>query len=368
MIQLSFIDETGRIGEGEEIHMLNNLQLQAIKDKVSYKNSDYCNVSAEDVKQFLLENNVKLGNRKTKEAMLKLLFVDEELTYQFAEKFFNEFYCNVYDLKDAYSLTFDEAQSLINAELVEYANHQSKKGYPLLTLNALKFTQEEVRQLYSKRFGSGKVKIRLDVENQEQGAEFINALGKLFDVEGVNYHSKREDNRLHCYATLLKKATSDEDQYNQNENVKLQQEVAAAKLAQKNAQDELEKLQKVIDSDEVSITESSKYKDLKARLERALERYRDKEKAYWEETVKVSNLALENKDLQIQIARLQEQVAVLEKSSRRRPGIGTEKEDLIVKLRTEGLSMRKIAQEVKVAEGTIVNVLRKRGLIEEKQK
>lgn len=84
----------------------------------------------EEITEGVHDNNIKLGNRKTKEAMLKLLFTNKELTYTFAEKYFDAFYCNIYDLTDSYKLTWDEAQAFIQSKLVEHLGRDNKKAIP----------------------------------------------------------------------------------------------------------------------------------------------------------------------------------------------------------------------------------------------
>lgn len=317
---------------------LNRLQIQAIKDKAGYKNTDYCNVSAADVREFLLEQEIKLGNKKKKETLLQMIWEDESLTQSFCEKFYDQFYCNIYDLVNSYHLSWEEAQGLIESGLVEATGELNKKGYPLLTLNALKFSREEIRALYKAHFQGNIVKIRLEVDSQEQGSSVVERLSQSFEVGELNYHPRRDDSRLHLYTTLLPK-NSISDDYKVNENTRLKSELAAQKEQIAELKKEVHRLTREQDQ---SYFNSPAY-------ERNMEQLQElKEIRLQHDILKLKNEQLERELEQIK-----------EKRSRagRKRECSQETIQRVLQLREQGLSIRKIAEEVKIGSTLVHRII-----------
>lgn len=308
---------------------LNRLQIQAIKDKAGYKNTDYCNVSSDDVKQFLLEQQIKLGNKKKKETLLQIIWDNQELTQQFCEKFFNEFYCNIYDLVNSYDLSWEEAQGLIESGLVEATGELNKKGYPLLTLNALKFTRNEIQSLYKAHFKGNPVKARFEVDNQEQGSSIVEKLSHVFDLGELNYHPRRDDSRLHLYTTLLPKDTISND-YKENENTRLKSELAAQKEQIAELKKEVHRLTREQDQ---SYFNSPSY-------ERNMEQLQELKEFRLENSI----LKLKNEQLERELEQIKEKRS---RAGRKRE-CSQETIEKVLQLREQGLSIRKIAEEVKI--------------------
>lgn len=317
---------------------LNRLQLQAIKDKAGYKNTDYCNVSSDDVKQFLLEQQIKLGNKKKKETLLQIIWDNQALTQQFCEKFFNEFYCNIYDLVNSYHLSWEEAQGLIESGLVEATGGLNKKGYPLLTLNALKFTRDEIRSLYKAHFKGNPVKARFEVDNQEQGSSIVERLSHVFDLGELNYCLRRDDSRLHLYTTLLPK-DSVSDNYKENENIRLKNEIATQKEQIAELKKEVHRLTREQDQ---SYFNSPMYEK------------------HMEQLQELKEFRIENSILKLKTEQLERELEqIKEKRSRagRKRECSQETVQKVLQLREQGVSIRKIADEVKIGSTLVHRII-----------
>ena len=324
---------------------LNKLQIQAIKNKAGYKSTDYCNVSADDVKQFLLEQHSELGNKKKKETLLQIIWDDEELTQLFGERFFNDFYCNIYDLVNGYHISWEEAQGLIEGGLVEGTGDLSKKGYPLLSLNALKFTRDEIRALYQSHFEGNIVKIRLEVDDKEQGSSITQKLSQLFDLGELNYHPRRDDNRLHLYTTLFPKDSVSES-YEVSENARLKNELAEMQLKLQEANKQLTDALGVINGKSWGVEDTEQYKSLKNKYDRAYKELID---------IRTENNVLKMKSEHIE----RELEKIKEKRSRagRKRECSNETIKKVFELKEQGLSIRKIAAEVGVGSTLVHRIL-----------
>lgn len=334
---------------------LNKLQIQAIKDKAGYKSTDYCNVSAEQVKQFLLDQQVPLGNKKKKETLLQVIWESEELTQQFGETFFNDFYCNIYDLINSYHISWEEAQGLIEGGLVEATGDLSKKGYPLLSLNALKFSRDEIRALYDSHFGGNIIKVRLEVDNKEQGSAVTDRLAQLFDVGELNYHSRRDDNRLHLYTTLLPK-NSVSEAYQMSENARLKQELAEMQLRLAEANKQLIDFKTVLNARELTVEDMDKYQRLQ-------DRYNNLVKNRSEEHIELISarlkLELVTKRLELKIEEVEELEEKLKKATHKKPPKFSDEEQVeIVEQYKSGMTMQQLATEYSCSVGLIHKVIK----------
>lgn len=181
----------------------NPLQVAAVKNKSRYADTYYCRVVVDDVKTFLEENNISIGRAKLKDTLLQKIWESEELTELFIDKFYGQYSCNIYDLIEAYSISFENAQGLINTGAFEITG-ENKKGYPVLSLSCLSYTKQEIKDLIQDRLGGSVIKIRLDVANNQEGDAAIEQLSKIYKVSDVRNYDRR-DGRLHIYTTLTNK-------------------------------------------------------------------------------------------------------------------------------------------------------------------
>lgn len=179
------------------------LQIAAIQNKSRYADSYYCKVTADDVKQFLEQNNVSIGRAKQKDTLLSKIWDNAALTELFITQFYDQYGCSIYDLIESYGLSFEDAQALINTGAFKVIG-ENKKGYPVISMDCLSYTKQEITDLIKDKLGGSVIKIRLDVANKQEGDAAIERLSMVYDVSEVRQYDRR-DGRLHIYTTLMSK-------------------------------------------------------------------------------------------------------------------------------------------------------------------